>query len=66
MSLARSISLFVNFDQGHKRKNLKVRENSVIFYIFPDFRRFFITVQIEKKSEMLREVHLVKTVLFYH
>ena len=29
MSLARNISFFVNSDQGHERKNLKDRENSV-------------------------------------
>ena len=64
MSLARNISFFVNFDQGHERKNLKDRENSVFAV------SNVIKVEIEK-SEMLRVKDIIllhrekKTVWFY-
>ena len=63
MYLARNISLFVNFDQSHERKNLKDCENSVIFDVF--FRIFAIShvIKVEiGKSEMLQ----VKDIILLH
>ena len=70
MSLTRNISHFVNFDQGHERKNLKVRENSVIFDDF-GVRHFSRDQGQNRKKARCYELKtsfyfiLQKTVWFY-